>query len=160
MISLCKRHSATVVELALKEYVEEKKERKERKQKIGEKEEEELRNPSAFFTHMIGRIAEEGLGSVPVSTAAEIRGGCRGGSGRGRGRGGGRGGAPGRGSGRGDISDDANRRGKSESLQENLRVDMSISCRSGDDVGQASGKRISQIFPSMKRGRGRGRGYM
>ena len=50
VISLCKRHSATVVEAALKEYVDEKRERKIKKETLGEKEEETLRNPSAFLT--------------------------------------------------------------------------------------------------------------
>ena len=66
VIALCKRHSATVVEAALKEYVEEKKERKIKKETLGEKEEENLRNPSAFLTHMLGRIAEEGVGKVCI----------------------------------------------------------------------------------------------
>ena len=145
VISLCKRHSATVVEAALKEYVQEKKERKVKKEELGEKEEEELRNPSAFLTHMIGRIAEEGIGNSSK--------GKRGGGG---GRGGGRGG-PGRGSG-GRGSGGRGSGVESSSLLQKSGVDMSISSRGGD--GGRGGTKISQIFPSMQRGRGRGRGYM
>jgi len=127
VIALCKRHSAVVVEAALKEYVEEKKERKIKKETLGEKEDENLRNPSAFLTHMIGRIAEEGIGNS-----------SRGRTGRDKG---GRGGVPGRGNGG---------RGRGGSILQRSGVDMSMSSRtSGDD------KSISQIFPSMG-GRGRG----
>ena len=95
VIGLCKRHSATVVEAALKEYAQEKKERKMKKETLGEKEEEELRNPSAFLTHMLGRIAEEGIGN---SSKGKSRGsGAGGGRGQGDGGRGGRGGGPGRG---------------------------------------------------------------
>lgn len=141
VIALCKRHSAQVVEHALKEYAEEKKVRRERKEELGEKEEEEMRNPSAFLTHMLGRIAEEGFESSNLS------GSKRGGGGRG----GGRGGGPGRGSGGAGRGGD--RRGaSSRSVLEEGGVDMSAS--------KSSGGRIQQIFPSMQRGRGRGRGYM
>ncbi|KAL7429263.1 hypothetical protein ACHAXM_001611 [Skeletonema potamos] len=140
VIALCKRHSAQVVEHALKEYAEEKKVRKERKEELGEKEEEEMRNPSAFLTHMLGRIAVEGFESSNLS-----------GSKRG-GRGSGRGGGPGRGSGRSGRGGD--KRGASRtSVLEEGGVDMSASSIS-------SGGKIQQIFPSMQRGRGRGRGYM
>jgi len=127
VIALCKRHSAVVVEAALKEYVEEKKERKIKKETLGEKEDENLRNPSAFLTHMIGRIAEEGIGNS-----------SRGRTGRDRG---GRGGGPGRGNGG---------RGRGGSIIQRSGVDMSMRSRTSGD-----GKSISQIFPSMG-GRGRG----
>ncbi len=141
VIALCKRHSAQVVEHALKEYAEEKKVRRERKEELGEKEEEEMRNPSAFLTHMLGRIAEEGFESSNLSGSKK----------GGRGRGGGRGGGPGRGSGGAGRGGD--RRGaSSRSVLEEGGVDMSAS--------KSSGGRIQQIFPSMQRGRGRGRGYM
>lgn len=129
VIALCKRHSAVVVEQALKEYVEEKRVRRERKEKLGEKEEEELRNPSAFLTHMIGRVAEEGMDSSKSD------------------RGKGRGGTGSNGNGRGSWSGKEN---KSDSVLEKSGVDMSIS--------QTGNKNISTIFPSMQRGRGRGRG--
>jgi len=94
---------------------------------LGEKEDENLRNPSAFLTHMIGRIAEEGIGNS-----------SRGRTGRDKG---GRGGVPGRGNGG---------RGRGGSILQRSGVDMSMSSRSSGD-----GKSISQIFPSMG-GRGRG----
>jgi RNA recognition motif-containing protein len=134
VIALCKRHSAVVVEQALKEYVEEKRVRKERKEELGEKEEENLRNPSAFLTHMIGRVAEEGMDS----------------------------GKSGKGGGKGRSADGSgyNRRkghdkehtneSKSESILEKTGVDMSIS--------HMGNHKISNNFPSMQRGRGRGRG--
>ena len=130
VIALCKRHSATVVERALNEYVDEKKVRKERKETLGEKEEEELRNPSAFLTHMIGRIAEEGLDPNESKRTTSSSGG----KGRGdRGRGGGPGrGSGGRGSGRGN-----DRKGDSEF--EKQGVDMSIS--------RGGGSGLSQMFP-------------
>ena len=141
VIALCKRHSAQVVEHALKEYAEEKKVRRERKEELGEKEEEEMRNPSAFLTHMLGRIAEEGFESSNLSGSKRGGGGGRGG----------RGGGPGRGSGGAGRGGD--RRGaSSRSVLEDSGVDMSAS--------KSSGGRIQQIFPSMQRGRGRGRGYM
>lgn len=143
--ALCTRHSATVVEAALKEYVQEKKERKERKEELGEKEEENLRNPSAFLTHMIGRVAEEGVGNSSKGKKGRGGGEGRGGGGRG-GPGRGRGGGPGRGGG--------GRMGG--------RIGGRASMASGGGgYGEAGGRGsrdMSRIFPSM--GRGRGRGYM
>ena len=140
VIALCKRHSAQVVSHALKEYVEGKKVRKERKDDLGEKEEEEMRNPSAFLTHMIGRIATEGFESSNLSGSKRGRGGSRG-----------RGGGPGRGSGGSfETIRRCDRKGASgKSVLEG--VDMSANFAS-------SGGKI--LFPSMQRGRGRGRGYM
>ena len=144
--ALCTRHSATVVEAALKEYVQEKKERKERKEELGEKEEENLRNPSAFLTHMIGRVAEEGVGNSSKGKKG------RGGGGEGRG-GGGRGG-PGRGRGGGPGRGGGGRMGG--------RIGGGSSMSSGGGgYGEAGGRGsrdMSRIFPSMGRGRGRGRG--
>lgn len=134
VIALCKRHSAVVVEQALKEYVEEKRVRRERKEKLGEKEEEELRNPSAFLTHMIGRVAEEGMDSSKSS-----KGGGKGRSAEGA-----------DGNNRKRQSSDKENNDKSDSILEKSGVDMSIS--------HAGKKGISNIFPSMQRGRGRGRG--
>ncbi len=151
VIALCKRHSAQVVEHALKEYAEEKRVRKERKEELGEKEEEEMRNPSAFLTHMIGRIAEEGFESSNLSGS---RKGGSGRGGRGGGGGGGRGGGPGRGSGRHDDRKVAS----GNSILEEGGVDMRASY-AASSFGSGGG-RIQQIFPSMQRGRGRGRGYM
>lgn len=147
VIALCKRHSAQVVEHALKEYAEEKRVRKERKEELGGKEEEEMRNPSAFLTHMIGRIAEEGFESSNLS------GSRKGGNGRG-GRGG-RGGGPGRGSGGSGRHD--RKVASGNSVLEEGGVDMRASYAGSSSLG---GGRIQQIFPSMQRGRGRGRGYM
>jgi RNA recognition motif-containing protein len=142
VIALCKRHSAVVVEQALREYVEEKRVRRERKEKLGEKEEEELRNPSAFLTHMIGRVAEEGMDDAGKS---------RGDQGRVR---------------RPDRSGRDNQRikeetrewsskgSRSDSVLEKSGVDMSIS-HTKEHKGNNS---IVSIFPSMQRGRGRGRG--
>ncbi|KAL3805805.1 hypothetical protein HJC23_007766 [Cyclotella cryptica] len=141
VIALCKRHSATVVEQALKEYVEEKRVRKERKEKWGEKEEEEFRNPSAFLTHVIGRVAEEG-GAGGQVLANDTKGGSGSGHNRSRGSSGNREKT------RGD--------GREDSVLEKSGVDMSISYKkSGND-----NSKIASIFPSMQRGRGRGRGYM
>ena len=141
VISLCKRHSATVVEAALKEYVDEKRERKIKKETLGEKEEETLRNPSAFLTHMLTRIAEEGIGNSSKGRAKSS-----GGRGGGR-REGGRGGGPGRGAGSGRGG------GRGSSIQQRSSVDMSMSSSYGEGGGR-------HLFPSMSRGRGRGRGYM
>lgn len=134
VIALCKRHSALVVEQALKEYVQEKRVRRERKEKLGEKEEEELRNPSAFFTHMIGRVAEEGMSS---GAATKIGGPSRGADDTSSGNHGKRG--------------DGGSRG--DSVLGKSGVDMSIS-----HAASESNKNMSRIFPSMQRGRGRGRG--
>jgi hypothetical protein len=181
--ALCTRHSTTVVEAAIKEYINEKRERKLRKSDDnnsggGVDEEGVLRNPSAYLTHMIGRIAEEGVGSINSSsgsTPSRSKGGdkagqdSRGGlssSGRGRGgpghgRGGERGGGGGResggrggGGGRGYMgSGSQSRGGSSSSILQRSGVDMSLSNRGG------SKNDVSNMFPSM-RGRGRGRGYM
>lgn len=133
VIALCKRHSAVVVEQALKEYVEEKRVRRERKEELGEKEDENLRNPSAFLTHMIGRVAEEGMDSGKSGKA--------GGKGRS---------ADGSGDNRRKAHNKVhNSDGKSDSILES-GVDMSIS--------HTGNNKISSIFPSMQRGRGRGRG--
>ena len=108
-----------------------------------------MRNPSAFLTHMIGRIAEEGFESSNLS------GSRRGGNGRG-GRGG-RGGGPGRGSGGSGRHDDR-KVASGNSVLEEGGVDMRASYAASSFGG--GGGRIQQIFPSMQRGRGRGRGYM
>jgi hypothetical protein len=165
VIGLCKRHSATVVEAALKEYVAEKRERRIKRETLGEMKDEELRNPSAFLTHVIGRIAEEGVGNSSKGKKSRDGGGGAGGGGdaggRGRGRDGGRGGGPGRGGsgrgGRGGGGGDGRGGVGSSSVLERNGVDMSISSRGGAGDG---GNDISRIFPSMQRGRGRGRGYM
>ncbi|KAL3778185.1 hypothetical protein ACHAW5_004032 [Stephanodiscus triporus] len=163
VVGLCKRHSATVVEAALKEYVQEKRERKIKRETLGEKEDEELRNPSAFLTHMIGRIAEEGIGNSSKGKNRGRGGDDDGGRGRGRGRGrdGGRGGGPGRGGGgRGGRGEGGSgRRVESSSILQRNGVDMSISSRGAGNGGERRDD-ISSIFPSMQRGRGRGRGYM
>lgn len=160
VLSLCNRHSATVVEAALKEYVQEKKERKAKKEELGEKEEEEFRNPSAFLTHMLGRIAEEGVGN---SSKGKTKRDGDGGGGRGRGGGPGRGGGAGRGSGgRGRGGGDSTRSGfgSSSSMFQKSGVDMSNSSRGSSYGSGGRGSNMAEIFPSMGRGRGRGRGYM
>lgn len=173
VILLCKRHSATIVERALKEYVEEKMARKDRKEKLGDREDDDalnFRNPSAFFTHIIGRVAEEGLGQKSTHDSRKDLGSYgrgRGGGGRrqgGRGEGDGRG-QQGRGDGpgRGSVHRKQQQGGgvgkeSTKSVNDNRGVDMSISDRNGSERG--GGQKISQIFPSMRRGRGRGRGYM
>ena len=182
VIALCKRHSASVVEAALREYVKEKKERKikyeesirdgaKKMTKTGNEEDEglEFRNPSAFLTHMIGRIAEEGVGNLSKGgdggnnagwkrdsandTRLRSDGGGRGGPDGGSG--GGRGSGRGYGSGRGRGGRGLN---PTSSILQRSGVDMSISSsrrREGDGSTE-----IERIFPSMSRGRGRGRGYM
>ncbi|KAL3816619.1 hypothetical protein ACHAXA_004801 [Cyclostephanos tholiformis] len=156
VIRLCKRHSATVVEAALKEYVNEKRERRIKRDTLGEKEEEVLRNPSAFLTHMIGRIAEEGIGNSSLIKKNRGDGDCGRGGGPGRGGGGGRGGrgGSGGGDGRGRVKE------TTSSILQRDGVDMSISSKGGADSRGERCDDISQIFPSMRRGRGRGRGYM
>lgn len=176
VIALCKRHSATVVEAALREYAQEKKERKikyeellrDGKKMMREDEDEEgleFRNPSAFLTHMIGRIAEEGVGksskgSASGNTSMRI---AISDSGGGRGRSdGGRGGRGDPRSGRGrDVR--AGGGSKPSSILRRSGVNMTNSTRSGDRDGDGDGRRsttMAQFFPSMSRGRGRGRGYM
>lgn len=186
VIALCKRHSASVVEAALREYVEEKKERKIKyeeslrdgtaakkttKKSDGDEDGDEgleFRNPSAFLTHMIGRIAEEGVGnsskgggggggSTGRKRNSRDNASGRDGSGRGRsdgGRGGGRGGRGGGADGRGGLL-----RHTTSSILQQSGVDMSISSRRREGGGDG-GAKIERIFPSMARGRGRGRGYM
>jgi hypothetical protein len=166
--ALCTRHSTTVVEAAIKEYINEKRERKLRKSDDnnsgggggGVDEEGVLRNPSAYLTHMIGRIAEEGVGSINSSGGGlSSSGRGRGGPGRGRGgeRGGGgreSGGRGGGGGGRGLMGSGSQiRGGSSSSILQRSGVDMSLSNQGG------SKNDVSNMFPSM-RGRGRGRGYM
>ena len=121
----------------------EKKERKIKRETLGEKEEEELRNPSAFLSHMLGRIAEEGVGN---SSKGKRR--------RGEGSSAGRGGGPGRGSGPSGGRGYAGGRGGSTLSSRAGGMDM------GASSGGRGGGRMSNIFPSMGRGRGRGRGYM
>jgi RNA recognition motif-containing protein len=139
VILLCKRHSATVVEQALKEYVAEKKLRRERKEKWGEKEEDEFRNPSAFLTHMIGRVAEEGL-SVGGSAGHKDGSGNSGARDQSKNK---------------KVECNKNERGGNDSIFEKSGVDMSMSF-----PNEGSDSKIASIFPSMSRGRGRGRGYM
>ncbi len=185
VIALCKRHSASVVEAALREYVEEKKERKikyeesvrDGAKKMTKTEDEkdeglEFRNPSAFLTHMIGRIAEEGAGisskgssggkntgrkSDSANDTRLLSGGRRGGSDGGSGGGRGTGHRDGKGRGRGQGCGGGGLNPTSSVLQRS-GVDMSIS--SSRRRGGDGSTKMERIFPSMSRGRGRGRGYM
>lgn len=130
VIALCKRHSAVVVEQALQEYVQEKKVRRERKETLGEKEEEELRNPSAFLTHMIGRVAEEGVGDSNKNKGRTADSSSK----------------------RKKNSDS-----KNDSILEKSGVDMSISHAAVDGSSKIASIFPSS---QRGRGRGRGRGYM
>jgi len=59
VIELCKRHSCAVVELALDEYIEAR----------GKK----MDNPSAYLTHIISRISQEGVNSDKKKDASKDR---------------------------------------------------------------------------------------
>mmetsp|Transcript_31700 Transcript_31700/g.48603 ORF Transcript_31700/g.48603 Transcript_31700/m.48603 type:complete len:449 (-) Transcript_31700:35-1381(-) len=64
VIALCKRHSATVIEQALTEYIEAR--------------DRDLENPSAYLTFIIGRVATEGVEqSKKDQQAAASRGGAK-----------------------------------------------------------------------------------
>lgn len=148
VLKLCQRHSAATVEAALGQYVEARG--------------KHMENPSAYLTHIIGRVAVEG----PESFEGTKKGGYEKRKAESGGIGGdkkdnlqtkrfksdasrgGRGGRGGRGE-RGGI-----RNYNKFSMED---VDMSLS----DKIdGRNDEKRFSRIFPSMSRGRGRGRGYM
>jgi RNA recognition motif-containing protein len=127
VIALCKRHSAATVTNALSEYVEARG--------------SQMQNPSAYLTHMIGRVAVEGPTEEPKEDWKKKRptGNSSGGARTKKVDGGKKSSAPTRNS------------VKTASIMSN--VDMSNSIPSGES-------KMSTIFPSMSRGRGRGRGYM
>lgn len=157
VIALCKRHSGPVVQAALAKYIE----------GSGR----DMDNPSAYLTFLITKFAEEGVyeeregnqnkhnegprrkrrpddGQVRGRGDGRGRGGGgRGGGGGGRGRGGGRGGGrgDGRGGGRGGG---AAKRFKASSEFARSGIDMSNS------EGRGGGSKMSNIFPSARRGRG------
>lgn len=137
-VSLCKRRSAAIVELALEEYIEQKKDR-------------DLENPSSFFSKVICDVTEEGIAGTQVFRKKRKMGDNGGGRGRGGDRGRGRGGGREGGNKKRRADGDGGMKLENSSLLAKSGVDMSIS----EDTNT-----ISKIFPSM-RGRGRGRGaYM
>mmetsp|Transcript_24868 Transcript_24868/g.37074 ORF Transcript_24868/g.37074 Transcript_24868/m.37074 type:complete len:471 (-) Transcript_24868:685-2097(-) len=132
VIALCKRHSPHVVSAALSEYVE---------ARGGH-----MENPSAYLTHIIGRIAVEGQ--------EEHRDKKR----------------PKKSHGKDNKTSSSNQpdEGKgTDALGQNSEftrsgIDMSVVNNSKKGrVGSNKRPEMSQLFPSMNnRGRGRGRGYM
>jgi RNA recognition motif-containing protein len=141
VILLCKRHSATVVQAALERYVESNG--------------RDMDNPSAYLTFLLGKLAEEGIyNNRDKEVAAKDRTKSA---------------KPVVGKGSRSSPRLAKTKRAGESKEPNKRprlardsatkteftkrgVDMSISDRSGRD--------LRDIFPSLNRGRGRGRGYM
>ena len=129
VIALCKRHSAAVVESALVEYIE----------KGGR----DMDNPSAYLTFLIGKMATEGIDDSEVKKARQER------NGRSNPRGG------------GDRPPKRQRQGQQTELGVigNKLQNASTFLQDGVDMRQsvASGSNdMSKIFPSMRRGRGRG----
>ena len=123
-ISLCKRHTATMVEAALKEYIE------------GNG--RSMDNTSAYFSFLLGKIAED----HEAGTFSPSDG--NGGNDKGK-------------------RDNSNskfppkKKPKTVASKSSLPgVDFSLS----EDKSDANSNPLSKIFPSMARGRGRGRGYM
>lgn len=138
VLQLCKRHSAATVEAALAQYVEAKG--------------KHMDNPSAYLTHIIGRVSVEGpdtLEDIKNRANNQSRNGDK----------------------RKTSSEHNNSQSFKRSRTESRggrggvrnyskfsmeEVDMSTSQKTEDK--NKSG--LSRIFPSMSRGRGRGRGYM
>lgn len=135
VISLCKRHSPAVVEAALIEYIE----------KGGR----DLDNPSAYLTFLIGKMATEGIDDPKDKKERAKRG--RGGQGRGP-----RDSKRPRHHGPGGNTTETELGVIGSKLQESSAfaqsgIDMSASAPSANDR-----RDISKIFPSARRGRGRG----
>jgi len=130
VISLCKRHSAAVVQASLERYVESNG--------------RDMDNPSAYLTFLVGKLAEEGIyhdnekeknakqQQPPRSSNKRERGGK----------------SP-------PKRDSSNKRPKNQ--QSNKFADSEFA-KQGIDM-EAATQSGSYIFPSMAR-RGRGRGYM
>mmetsp|Transcript_29690 Transcript_29690/g.44020 ORF Transcript_29690/g.44020 Transcript_29690/m.44020 type:complete len:327 (+) Transcript_29690:38-1018(+) len=134
VILLCKRHSAKTVEAALGEYVEARGE--------GVK-----KNPSSYLTNIIGRIAEYGVETEEQKQKFKRKDSSGGNRPR-----------------RGNHGHQDNKRERRSDKMEmksknnkafGTEVDMRLSEMKG-----GSSSRLSQIFPSMSHGQGRGRGYM
>ena len=120
-ILVCTRHSPVIVQAALDAYVE--------------KRGREMDNPSAYFTFLITKIAEEGLDLSKTKTKSD----------------------------RLTHSEDSRKRSKSESQPQTKRQTSSLQkssdfARGGIDMSSSEPTTdITSIFPSAKRGRGRGR---
>jgi len=131
VISLCKRHSAAVVQASLERYVESNG--------------RDMDNPSAYLTFLVGKLAEEGIyhdnekeknakqQQPPRSSNKRERGGK----------------SP-------PKRDSSNKRPKNQ--QSNKFADSEFA-KQGIDMEAAASQSGSDIFPSLAR-RGRGRGYM
>jgi RNA recognition motif-containing protein len=130
VIALCKRHSAAVVKSALVEYIE----------KGGR----DMDNPSAYLTFLIGKMATEGIDDPEVKKARQER------NGKPKPRGG-----------EHDRPSKRPRQGQQTELGVigNKLQNASTFLQDGVDMREsvASGSSdMSTIFPSMRRGRGRG----
>jgi len=133
VIALCKRHSAAVVEAALAEYIE----------KGGR----DMDNPSAYLTFLIGKMATEGIDDPKDKKERKER---RGGNHRRSG---------------GERAAKRPRHHANSSAQTELGVigsklqNASTLLQAGVDMSASNastGRDMSKIFPSMRRGRGRG----
>lgn len=139
VIALCKRHTASLVETTLTKYIENNG--------------REMDNPSAYFTFLLCKLAEEGIYEDDHNKKKFGRSSNK---------------RPSDQSGEREQSQNDYKKTKTLSSspaaastvtsQSSLTgVDFSSSVpSSGDDQK----KDLSQIFPSLNRGRGRGRGYM
>lgn len=141
VVALCKRHSATTVEAALREYVEARG--------------RDMENPSAYLSFIIGRIATDGVMEQKVDKFGKKKGRGAGGN-----RQSSRTGEQGK---KRYVSNDGNDSShgvmgsklRKQSEFSKAGVDMSIS-----NASDGAGSNLSTVFPSISRGRGRGRGYM
>lgn len=144
VISLCKRHSAATVTAALAEYVEARG--------------RQMDNPSAYLTHIVGRVAVEGVAIDARKTKYKNKGNGK------------RSNSTFAGAKKqlGSYEESAGVGTAPSSVLGNKLQDSSDFAKAGIDLsfseGAANGaektNEISQIFPSFGRGRGRGRGYM
>jgi len=126
-VALCKRYTASLVDTAIKQYIE--------------KNGRTMDNPSAFFTFLLTKLAADKVEQQGSSRANSSS------SGRDKER------QPKR------STQPPPKRAKTSSVSSKSSlpgVDFSLSEKSKD----AGSGNMSEIFPSLARGRGRGRGYM
>lgn len=147
VIQLCKRHSAAVVQAALERYVESNG--------------RDMDNPSAYLTFLLGKLAEEGIYN-DRERAKEDKGFSNGKSHSFQQRSPGKethsknGSRPNKKRSAHDSKDETKKRPRSmlpdsKFVKQGVNMNAASSDKSND---------LLQIFPSLSRGRGRGRGYM
>lgn len=138
VIKLCKRHAATVVQAALERYVESNG--------------RDMDNPSAYLTFLLGKLAEEGIYNDRDKTKSDKAGKNK---------------RPGKNQGtttetnKRPASDRANNQTNKRPKRANSTFSDSEYAKQGVDMKMSEGSGdLLKIFPSLSRGRGRGRGYM